>query len=209
MLAAAATLVAAGSPAHAAWPAAPGDMSLGDPKAPVHVVEYLSLTCPHCAHFHETVYPAFKAKYVDAGKVYFTIRELLTAPANVAAAGFLMARCNGGTKYFEIVSDVFDSQSRWSSGQIKPIFLEIGAKYGISEAQFNACVADEKAQAALQGRLEYAVNTDKVSGTPTFFVNGKLVGGDHVPTLEELDEAIAKAAAPKPAPSKTGKAGRR
>ena len=196
VLAAAATLVAAAGPALAADPRPPGDMNMGNPKAPVHVVEYLSLTCPHCAHFHEAVYPAFKAKYVDTGKVYFTIRELLTAPANVAAAGFLMARCNGGKNYFDIVSDVFKSQSRWQSGQIKPIFLEIGAKYGISEAQFNDCVSDEKAQGELQARLEYAVGTDKVNGTPTFFVNGQRVAGDHVPTLEELDAAIAAAAKP-------------
>ena len=95
-----------------AWPAAPGDMSLGDPKARIHVVEYLSLSCPHCAHFNETVFPALKAKYVDKGRVYYTVRELLTPPENVAAAGFLMARRAGPARYFTVVDQVFRSQPR-------------------------------------------------------------------------------------------------
>ncbi|WP_296596094.1 DsbA family protein [Phenylobacterium sp.] len=178
-----------------AAPAAPGDMGVGNPKAPVHVVEYLSLSCPHCAHFHAEVWPAFKAKYVDTGRVYFTIRELLTAPAQVAAAGFLMARCKGdAASYFKIVDEVFDSQSRWQQGNIKPIFLEIAKKNGLTEAQFEACITDEKAQDALGRRLEYATGTDKVTGTPTFFVNGVQLPNQEVPTLADLDAAVAKAA---------------
>jgi len=193
---AAAGAAVAAAPGWAAVKAAPGDMSLGKPTAPVHVVEYLSLSCPHCAHFHEEVFPAFKAKYIDTGNVYFTIRELLTAPAQVAAAGFLLARCNGGTRYFPIVDQVFKSQSRWQQGSIKPIFIEIAKANGMTEAQFEACLTDEKASAALESRLEYATGTDKVTGTPTFFVNGVVMPNDHVPTLAELDAAIAKALKP-------------
>jgi len=196
ILAAAAGGVVIAAPALAAVKAAPGDMNLGDPKAPIHVVEYLSLTCPHCAHFHADVFPAFKAKYIDTGRVYFTIRELLTAPAQVAAAGFLLARCNGGKDYFPIVDEVFKSQSRWQGGSIKPIFLEIAKKHGLTEAQFEACITDEKAQADLQKRLEYATGTDKVTGTPTFFVNGVLLPTAETPNLADLDAAIAKAAKP-------------
>lgn len=176
------------------WPAAPGDMSLGNPHAPVQVVEYLSLSCPHCAHFNETVFPAFKAKYVDTGRVYYTAREMLTAPAQVAAAGFLLARCNGGTNYFTILDQVFKSQPRWRDGEIKPIFLEIAQANGVSEAQFEACISDEKALADLESRVRSAAEKDKVTGTPTFFVNGVELPDDHAPTLAELDAAIAKAA---------------
>lgn len=194
ILTAAAGAVGVAAPAVAAVKAAPGDMSLGNPKAPVHVVEYLSLTCPHCAEFHHEVFPAFKAKYIDTGRVYFTIRELLTAPAQVAAAGFLMARCNGGKNYFPIVEQVFKSHPRWQAGgSIKPIFVEIAKANGLTEAQFEACIVDEAAGNALQKRLEYAIGVDKVTGTPTFFVNGVLVPAGHVPTLAELDSAIAKA----------------
>lgn len=194
------TAAAAGlatAPAWSAVKAAPGDMSLGDPKAPVHVVEYLSLTCPHCAHFHADVFPAFKARYIDTGRVYFTVRELLTAPANVAAAGVLMARCKGdAATYFRIVDQVFRSQARWQQGSIKPLFLEIARQNGLTEAQFEACLVDEKASEALQARLEYATGTDKVTGTPTFFVNGVLLPNQTVPTLAELDAAIARALKP-------------
>ena len=177
------------------WATQPGDMSLGNPNAPVWVVEYLSLTCPHCAHFNAEVFPAFKAKYVDTGRVYYTIRELLTAPAQVAAAGFLMARCGDGSKYFPIVDQVFKSQTRWQPGvKIAPIFLEIAKANGLTEEQFNACITDEKASQALEARLQYAVETDKVTGTPTFFINGKQLENAGVPTLPELDVAIAKAA---------------
>ena len=188
---------ASGGPAgRARWPAAPGDMSLGNPNAPVHVVEYLSLTCPHCAHFNADVFPALKAKYIDTGKVYYTIRELLTAPAQVAAAGFLMARCGGGSKYFAIVDQVFKSQPRWQSGQIKPIFTEIAKANGLTAEQFEACLTDEKAGAALEDRIKYATETDHVNSTPTFFINGKLLDNAAVPTLPELDLAIGKALQP-------------
>jgi protein-disulfide isomerase len=183
---------AAGAKAQA-WPSAPGDMNLGNPRAPVHVVEYLSLTCPHCAHFNETTFPAFKAKYVDTGRVYYTVRELLTAPAQVAAAGFLMARCGDGSHYFAIVDQVFRSQPKWQSGQIKPIFLDIAKANGLTEAQFNACLTDEKGQDALEKRIQYAVETDHVTGTPTFFVNGVQIPNASVPELADLDAAIAKA----------------
>lgn len=197
MTGAAAGALVAVAPAAAAIKAAPGDMNLGNPKAPVHVVEYLSLTCSHCAHFHEEIFPAFKAKYIDTGRVYFTVRELLTAPANVAAAGFLMARCNGGGRYFQVLDQVFKSQSRWKPGApIKPIFMEIAKANGMTEAQFEACIVDDKAQDALERRLTYATQTDKVQGTPTFFVNGVLVPSDHVPSLADLDAAIAKALKP-------------
>lgn len=196
ILTTAAGVAAAAAPAWAQYKAAPGDMSLGNPKAPIQVVEYLSLTCPHCAHFHADVFPAFKAKYIDTGRVHFTIRELLTAPAQVAAAGFLMARCDGGKHYFQVVDQVFKSQSRWQGGQIKPIFVEIAKANGLTEAQFEACITDEKGQEDLQKRLEYATGTDKVTGTPTFFVNGVMLPNAEVPTLADLDAAIAKAAKP-------------
>ena len=103
------------APVRAGWVAAPGDMNLGNPRARVRVVEYMSLTCAHCAHFKSEVFPAFKTRYIDTGRVFYTARELLTVPAQVAAAGVMMARCNGGTRYFPIIDQVLRSQSRISS----------------------------------------------------------------------------------------------
>jgi protein-disulfide isomerase len=190
----------AASPAWAAkkaWPAAPGDMNLGNSKARVHVVEYMSLTCGHCAQFNAEVFPAFKAKYIDTGQVFYTARELLTAPQQLAVAGVLMARCNGGTRYFPIIDQVLRSQSRWQGGNIKAIFLDIAKANGLSEAQFEACLLDEAALRALEARVQYATDTDKVNSTPTFFVNGVRLAGDRVPDMADLDAAIARALTPK------------
>ena len=170
-----------------------GDMSLGDPKAPVKVVEYASVSCSHCARFNEDTFPALKAKYIDTGKVHYTLKELLTPPQQVAAAGFLMARCAGPAKYFKVVDEIFRSQPRWTSGNIKPVFLEIAKANGMTEAQFEACLTDEAALNALRERVRKAVQEDKVTGTPTFVINGRRFEGSTTPTLAELEAAILPA----------------
>jgi protein-disulfide isomerase len=197
-LAATAALAAPAKPhAKAAAKAPPADFSLGSPKAKIQVVEYASLSCPHCARFNADVFPAFKAKYVDTGQVRYTLREMLTPPAQVAAAGFLLARCAGPDRYFKVVDEVFRSQSRWTEGDgdIRPIFLEIAKNNGLSEAQFDACLKDQASLSALQSRVQTAVNAG-VDSTPTFFVNGKKVAEGEM-TLDQLDAAIAAAKKPK------------
>jgi protein-disulfide isomerase len=188
-----------------------GDMSLGNPKAKVQVLEYASAACPHCAHFNEETFPAFKAKYVDTGRVHYTLKEYLTPPADVAVAGFLLARCGGKAKYFTILDQVFRSQARWGKEDLGDIFFEIGAKNGLSKDKVDACFGDQAALAAMKTRVMAAVNIDKIESTPTFVVNGKKVEGA-VP-LSDLDAAIAEAekAAPKTGPTRKthGKAGKR
>ena len=189
-LAAAATFLAGA--AMAAPTALPDDLSLGAPKAKVQVIEYASLSCPHCAHFNETIFAPFKAKWVDTGKVRYTLKEMLTPPQQVAAAGFLMARCAGPAKYFKVVDEVFRSQPRWENGKIKSVFVEIAGANGLSEAQFNACLTDEKAQDALNARAQRAAEVDGVNSTPTIFINGKQL--DPLPqSPAEMDAAIAQA----------------
>lgn len=178
-------------PALAAPASAPGDMSLGDPNAPVRMVEYASLSCSHCAHFHEEVFPALKAKHIDTGRVRFTLREMLTPPAAVAAAGFLMARCAGPGRYFKVVGEVFASQPRWTAGAVKPVLLQIAQANGLTEAQFEACITDAQALKALEGRVRQAIAAG-VTSTPTFFVDGVEVTTHHV-DLAALDAAIAAA----------------
>ena len=172
--------------------ALPDDMTLGNPKAKIEVVEYASLSCPHCAHFNDTIFPTLKSKYIDTGKVRYTLKEMLTEPMNVAAAGFLTARCAGPEKYFTVVDQVFRSQPRWTSGNIKPIFQEIAAANGVDEAKFNACILDQAAFNAINARAERAAEQDGVNSTPTLFINGKKIETPQSPA--ELDAAIAAAA---------------
>jgi protein-disulfide isomerase len=178
--------------------AAPGpdlseQKSLGNPKARVEVVEYASASCPHCARFATEVFPAFKKKYIDTGKVHFTFREVLTNPAPVAAAGFLIARCAGPGKYFTTLDGVFRSQKQWyEGGDVRQSLLQVAESQGLSEAQFNACVSDEAALKALNERVEKFTARDKVDATPTFFVNGKrLQPGVNEIDLAALDRLIA------------------
>ena len=185
--------VLAGGAAIAAPAAAPDDMSMGNPKAKIEVIEYASLSCPHCAHFNEAVLPTLKAKYIDTGKVRYTLKEMLTEPATVAAAGFMLARCAGPDKYFKVVDEVFRSQPRWQQGNIKPILEDIGAANGVDAAKFDACLKDQAAIDAVTARAQRAAEQDGVNSTPTLFINGKRI--ENTPqTPADLDAAIAAAA---------------
>jgi protein-disulfide isomerase len=211
VLAAAALALAAGpvlgGPAAAGVPAEAvnGDMSLGNPKAPVQVVEYASAACPHCANFNLTEFPTFKKVYVDTGKVHWTLKEMLTDPAEVAAAGFLVSRCGGRTKYFTILDQVFRSQATWREGNIGKIITDVGVANGLTVEQVDSCLTDPKALAALNARVASASDKDKVHSTPTFFVNGKQVDGIE---LEDLDKAVSAALKARPA-HRTARKGKR
>ena len=170
----------------------PDDMSLGNPKAKIQVIEYASMACPHCGHFNEAVFPTLKSKYIDTGKVRYTLKEMITEPSTIAVAGFLIARCAGPDKYFTVVDQVFRSQSRWNQGSIKPIFQEIAAANGVDEAHFAACLQDQNGADAVARRAKRASDEDGVDSTPTLFINGKRIEGEM--TLPELDAAIAQAA---------------
>jgi protein-disulfide isomerase len=174
------------------------DMSLGNPNAKVTIIEYASASCVHCGRWNNEVFPAFKSKYIDTGKVHYVYREFLTEPAQVAAASFLLARCAGKDKYFSVLDSVYHSQEEmFSTGDFRGVLLRIGQSAGLSETQFNACVSDEKNLKALNARVEKYAADAKITGTPTFVVNGKKIHGDDggEASLVELDAAIAAAEA--------------
>jgi protein-disulfide isomerase len=176
----------------AAGTAATGDMTLGDPNAPVKMVEYASLTCPHCADFHTQVFPEFKKKYIDTGKVHFTFKEFLTAPAAVAAAGSLLARCAGKEKYFDVISAVFRSQSEWGTSGPRESLLRVAKSAGMTADQFDKCVGDREALQALNERVEKSAREANIQFTPTFVINGEKVK-EGAMTMAELDAAVAAA----------------
>jgi len=150
------------------------------------VVEYASDTCPHCARFAAEVFPAFKAKYVDTGKVLYSFREFPTAPVELSAAGFVLARCAGEGKYFDVVNALFQAQKAETGRE----FLMAGAKAGgLDEDQIKACLDDPAALAELNARVKQAADVEKIDGTPTLIVNGvKMKEGEK--TLKDLDAAI-------------------
>jgi protein-disulfide isomerase len=168
------------------------DMSLGDPKAKVSVVEYASASCPHCARFAIDIFPTFKAKYVDTGKVRFTLKEYLTEPKALAAAGFLLARCAGKERYFPVLDAYFRSQDEMvQTGDVRAVLVRIAKDPGgLTEAQLDACMKDLAAEKALAARAARHLG-DGITATPTFVINGRRVEGEM--TMPELDAAIAKA----------------
>jgi len=174
------------------------DMSLGKADAKVTVVEYASVACPHCAKWNNEVFPAFKAKYIDTGRVHYVSRESLTGDPRLAAAGYLIARCAGKDKYFQVVDALYRAQERiYTSGDILGELQGIAQAVGLNEQQFTACVNDEKALKELNDRVERTAKADNITGTPTFIINGKKVGGDDggEQTLAQLDALIAEAEA--------------
>jgi len=205
----AAALALAAAPALAAPKQEADDMAMGNPKAPVEMIEYASAACPHCAHFNEAVFAGLKSKWIDTGKVHYVLKEMLTEPATVAAAAFITARCAGPDKYFKVVDEVFRSQPRWTAGQIKPILQQIAAENGVDQARFEACLADGAAVQAVAARAQRAADQDGVNATPTVFLNGKRL--DPTPmTAAEMDAAIEAALKAGPAaPAPKPKGGRR
>src|SRR5262245_24908530 len=164
-----------------------GEMSIGSETAPVTIIEYASMTCPHCANFHEKTYPQLKAKYIDTGKVRFIFREFPLEP--VAAAAFMLARCGGKDLYFPMIETLFQMQRTWAVQRPLQPLMGIGKQAGLSEQKFNECL---KNQQMLDGNEEVqrrASQKFKVESTPTFFINGKLIRGSM--TMAEIEKEIA------------------
>lgn len=171
------------------------DMVLGNPRAPVTVIEYASVGCSHCGTWAREVFPAFKKAYIDTGKTRFVFREMLFGDPNLAAAGFLAARCAGSKRYFEVVDAIFAAQPKIEAGAEPAATLRgIARSAGLSGAQFDACVADKAGLAALQARSLRHETLDKITGTPTFVVGARTLEGEQ--SLAELGAAIAAARRP-------------
>ncbi len=186
--------VASGAEAQTSFPVdqlmAPGplpDMALGAAAAPVTIVEYASMTCSHCAAFHETTWPTLKSKYVDTGKVRFILREFPLDP--LAAAAFMLARCAGPERRNAIVDMLYTRQSAWAFGD-KPLeaLAALVKVAGVSQADFDACLKDQALYDQVNQTRQRAVDVFKVNATPTFFVNGQEMNGE-LP-IEAFDKVI-------------------
>ena len=202
MRAIAALLICLGLGLAACKPAASGgastdDMSLGSPTAKVTVLEFASLGCPICAKWNNDMFPAFKAKYLDTGKVHYTLKEFSTGDAPVAAAGFLLARCAGKDKYFQVVDAVFRQEAELlesdRNAEKRDRLVKVAQSAGIPESQFDACTSNDDALKAFNDRVDAAAKKYNVNETPTFLINGKALTGYQ--DMAAMDKAIADAQA--------------
>ena len=163
-----------------------GEQSIGNADAPVTVIEYASMTCSHCAAFHNNTYPELKKRYIDTGKVRFIFREF---PLDqLALAGFLLARCAGPDKYFPMIETLFQQQKEWVIQRPLGPLLAIAKQAGMSEQAFNECLQDKKLIDGIEEVRQRAIKLN-VQSTPSFFVNGKPMRGNY--SIEEFDKAIA------------------
>ncbi len=164
---------------------------MGNPKAKVTLVEYASASCPHCARFDVLEFPALKAKYIDTGKVRYVFREFLTPPEQLAAIGFLLARCAGEAKYWTTLDQFFHDQTEiYTTRQIQGVVMRIAKSVDLTEPQVEACVESKPALDALNARMQTALAA-KINSTPTFLINGVEF---HEPVGKEPDVADLSAA---------------
>ena len=164
------------------------DIAIGSPKAPVTIIEYASMSCPHCAAFGENVFPMLRARYIDTGKVRFVFREF---PLDItAAASSMLARCIGKDdpeKYLAVVETLFKQLDRLMV-QTKDTLKFVGKLNGMSEQEVEACEKDQALLDKLAADQRFAFETLKVDTTPTFFVNGQRLKG--AMSFEELEAII-------------------
>lgn len=200
-----AVLSLAGSlPAAAQAPSKPGpdaakllaptaqDRILGKPDAPITIVEYASLTCPHCAHFDKDVLPKLKQKWIDTGKAKLILRDFpLDEPAMRAA---MVARCAPPDRFYPLVDTFFADQEKWMTAKDYRAALERLAKLGgVGDKEFKTCISDKKLEDQVAGSRLAAAKDLGVDATPTFFVNGSKYDG--APTLEAFDQLLSGLAA--------------
>ncbi|HLW90373.1 MAG TPA: DsbA family protein, partial [Roseiarcus sp.] len=168
-------------------PGALPDIVQGKADAPVAIVEYGSLTCPHCAAFHAETWPALKSKYVDAGKVRFIFREFPRDPLDAAA--FMLARCVGPERRDAIVDLLFTSQKDWAFVD-KPLRALAGVvkQAGISQNDFETCLQNQDLYSKVLRARDDAVKDLHIDSTPTFFINGKRLSGEA--PIGDFDKAL-------------------
>jgi protein-disulfide isomerase len=147
------------------------DIFIGKSDAKVTIVEYASMTCPHCAHFHETVLPKIKEKYLDTGKARLVLREFPFDPR--ATAAFMLARCAGSDKYYPLVGALFSQQDVWTqTDDAKTELLRLSKLAGFTTESFDKCLNDQTLLNNVNDVRERAAKDFDISSTPTFFING-------------------------------------
>jgi protein-disulfide isomerase len=164
-----------------------GEMALGNAEAPVTIIEYASMTCSHCAAFAVQTYPDLKKRYIDTGKVRYIMREFPLDP--IAAAGFMLARCAGDSKYFDVVDMLFHQQADWAFVKDPlPPLLNLAKLAGFTKETFDACLANQKVLDGVEWVRARGAEKFAVKSTPTFFINGKIYPG--AMPIDELAKLI-------------------
>lgn len=155
------------------------EMTIGLASAPLHLTEYASMTCPHCAQFHIANWATLKSRYIDTGRVRFSLREMATPPPAVALAMFQLARCGGASpdEYLRRVAILFERQSAilgaGTLGGVRDALLAAGGEWNLSQSQILASLNDPQGVQRIQRSIEGAAALG-VNHTPSFLFDGVL-----------------------------------
>lgn len=164
-----------------------GDVFLGNEDAPVTIIEYASMTCPHCANFHETILPAIKENYIDTGKARLIFREFPLDPRAYAAS--MLARCAEKDFFFPMIDVLFKQQSVWARAEDpRPPLLNVAKMAGFTQESFETCLKNQELLDNVNSTRKKAAEVYGVSGTPSFFINGEKYSG--AISVEGLSGAI-------------------
>lgn len=171
-------------------PGALPEQSIGKMDAPVTIVEYMSMTCPHCAAFHRETFDEIVKKYVDTGKVRFILREFPLD--NKAVAAIMLARCAPEGQYFPLVSALFKSQMTWAMAEdVRGALLQMSKLAGFTQESFEACLTNQKLLDDVNAVRERGAKEFGVNSTPSFLINGKRYSGDmSVDTMSALIDSM-------------------
>ena len=168
--------------------AQPDDVVMGDDKAPITMIEYSSLSCPHCARFQKDVFPRIKADFIDTGKVKYISRDFpLNKPALQAA---LFAHCVSPMRFFSIADELFKTQDQWLIEDATQPLSQIAATAGMDKATFDACLANKDEEAKIVATRKGGEDAFKIDATPTFIINGVKLEGEQ--TYDDLKAVFAK-----------------
>jgi len=166
----------------------PDDIVVGNADAPITMIEYSSLSCPHCARFAKDVMPKIKAEFVDTGKVKFIPRDFpLNKPAVQAA---LFAHCQSPMLFYGISESLFKTQDQWLTENATEALAQIAATAGMDRAKFDACLADKTMEAKIVATEKAGQDAFSINATPTFIVNGIKLEGEQ--TYDDLKALFAK-----------------
>ena len=166
----------------------PDDRILGNPDAPITIVEYASMTCPHCAHFNEDVLPAVKKKWIDTGKAKLVLRDFPLDDEAVHAS--MIARCAPPDRFYAFVDTFFADQTKWvEASDYQAELTRLAELGGMGKDQIDKCLSDKKLENQVLASRLAAGNQLGVNATPTFFVNGTKFTGE--PTVASFDQLLS------------------
>jgi len=185
-------LAAAGAARAADIAEFPIDQVLGRPDAPVTIIEYASLTCPHCAHFHENTLPKLKAEWIDTGKIKMIYRDFPTPPADLSLGASMIAQCSGKDRYFGVLGLLFKSQSKWAASDEPLSEIKRTVRLaGMTGDQVDSCLNRQEIADAIEARAQAGAKAFGIDSTPSLVIDGKIVGGGE--PYDTISHAVAEA----------------